>query len=64
MLKYTDVSSIYKKDNTMDGGNYRPVSILKIMLKNILYQISPYFETYFTFLFLALEKVKVEKLFR
>ena len=49
MLKYADVSPIYKKGNTMEVGNYRPVSVLPIMSKvfekEIINQISPYFDT-------------------
>ena len=51
MLKCADVSPIYKKGNTMDVGNYRPVSILPIMSKVfekvIINQISPYFDSIF-----------------
>ena len=33
MLKQADVTPIYKKGNTMDVGNHRPVSVLPIMSK-------------------------------
>jgi hypothetical protein len=51
MLKYADVSPIYKKGNTMEVGNNRPVSVLpsmsKVFGKEIINQRSPYFDHLF-----------------
>ena len=50
-LKYAEICPIHKKGNNLDVSNYRPVSILpsmsKIFEKEIVNQVSVYFENVF-----------------
>ena len=51
-LKYAEICPVYKKGNNLDVSNYRPVSILpsmsKIFEKEIVNQVSVYFEKVFS----------------
>ena len=50
-LKLAQVAQIHKKNNTLEKGNYRPVSILavisKIYVRSINEQLSDFFESHF-----------------
>ena len=50
-LKLAQVAPIHKKNNTLEKGNYRPVSILpvisKIYERSINEQLSEFFESHF-----------------
>jgi len=51
MLKYADVSPIFKKGDRMDVNNYRPVSVLpsmsKVFEKELVNQLTPFFDKQF-----------------
>ena len=48
ILKYADITPVFKKGDTTDKSNYRPISTLwnfsKIFEKHIYSQVNPYME--------------------
>ena len=59
-LKFAEVSSLFKKKDTLNKGNYRPVSILvalsKIYEKAVGVQLTGYFNSIFSILLSAFRK--------